>query len=124
MVYHIIATPTTPKLWTSVDLDDKTNIANAISQMNACIVATSSWLSAAKLKLNSEKTELLLTRPKSRQKPVLDIQLYVGYAVITPSEYIRNLGVHFNSNMSFTEHVNKLCKSAYCMASEKYSQCV
>jgi hypothetical protein len=66
-----------------------------------------------KLKLNVEKTELLVIRSKYRTKPVPDIKISVGNAVIKPTSKIRNLGVIFDEKLTFDNQVSTVRQSAY-----------
>ena len=64
-----------------------------------------------KLKLNAEKTELLVIRSKLN-KPVPDISVSFDGSRITPSHWIRNLSVTFDETLSFTDHISAVCQSA------------
>ena len=51
------------------------------------------------LKLNEDKTELLLVHSKYRQMPHL-LLLVVGNEMIMPTECARNIGVMFDHNLT------------------------
>lgn len=69
-------------------------------------------MSANKLKLNAEKTEVLTVTPK--HKPALPpITLQVGDASVTSTSKVRDLGVIFDGTMSMEEHVSSVVRSAY-----------
>ena len=63
------------------------------------------------LKLNEEKTELLIILPRSAHGRTFPIA--VGDAIVQPSECARNLGVIFDHAMSLQQHVDSLCRSAF-----------
>ena len=63
-----------------------------------------------KLKLNDDKTELIVFSSKFHPRPCLS---NVGSECIEHSNTVRNLGVLFDQTLSFGEHVNKLCKSSH-----------
>ena len=65
-----------------------------------------------KLKLNQDKTELLVISSKYRPRPPLDY-IRVGEEVIKSSKQARNLGVGFDQYLDFKEHVKLTCKSAF-----------
>ena len=65
-----------------------------------------------KLKLNQDKTELLVISSKYRPRPPLDY-IQVGDEVIKSSKQARNLGVGFDQYLDFKEHVKIACKSAF-----------
>ena len=67
-----------------------------------------------KLKLNSDKTEIILvgTRPQL-DKRRFD-QLKVGdIEVPVATTAVRNLGAWFDCNLSMSTHTNKTCQSVY-----------
>ena len=65
-----------------------------------------------KLKLNQDKTELLVISSKYRPRPPLDY-IRVGEEVVQSSKQARNLGVGFDQCLDFKEHVKITCKSAF-----------
>ena len=72
------------------------------------------WMAANKLKLNDDKTEVLLVKTKQRKIPDTAPQnLRIGNANISFSKSARNLGVTITSDLSMDDHVNSICRSAY-----------
>ena len=65
------------------------------------------------LKLNDDKTEILVvsTRPQLHKMEFPSIS--VGHACVKPATEVRNLGVVFDSKMNMEAHVNSVCKSCY-----------
>ena len=65
------------------------------------------------LRINDNKTEFIILGSKNSLQKVDDGQLvlHVGDKVIKPVTKVRNLGVIFNNNMSFVEHVSSISKS-------------
>ena len=68
-------------------------------------------MSAKFLKLNSDKTEVLIcgTWQQLQKCPVTSIK--AGTTVNIQNELVRNLGVLFDSNMTMLDHVNSVVKS-------------
>ena len=58
-----------------------------------------------RLKLNQDKTELLLISSRYRQSLALSY-LQVGEEKICPSESVRNLRVHYDEHARMHVHVN------------------
>ena len=54
------------------------------------------------LKLNDDKTELLLVHSKHRQMPPL-LPVIVGNEMIMPSKCARNIGVMFDHNLTMDQ---------------------
>ena len=77
-----------------------------------CVKDIGGWMLCNKLKLNQDKTELLVVSSKYRPRPPLDY-IRIGEEVIKSSKQARNLGVGFDRCLDFKEHVKITCKSAF-----------
>ena len=64
------------------------------------------------LRLNNDKTELLVLHAKHHFKSPLD-SIIVGDATVEPTSSARNIGAVFDNTMSFEEHVIELCITAF-----------
>ena len=98
------------QLYVSFDPRDPEDMARALNKISCCIADIKSCLSANYLKLNDSKTEFFVAASNHSLK-LLDTQntqLTIGDSTINLSSVIRNLGCHFDSNMSLTAHVNVL----------------
>ncbi len=62
---------------------------------------------------NSEKTEVLIIGPKNHTSNNLEHCLTLDGCSIDSSSSVRNLGVLFDSNLSFDSHVSSICKTAF-----------
>ena len=65
------------------------------------------------LKLNSDKTEVMLVASKNDIKLLDKVSVNVENINITSISEIRSLGVILDSTMSMEKHVNSITKSAY-----------
>ncbi|XP_072041126.1 uncharacterized protein [Amphiura filiformis] len=86
------------------------DIIKTLNKISCCIADIKYCLTANYLKLNDSKTEFFIAASNHNLK-LLDtqnIQLTIGDSTINLSSVIRNLGCHFDSNMSLTAHVNIL----------------
>ena len=63
-------------------------------------------MAANKRKLNTDKTELLVTGSQFRNPPHLG-KAKVGSDSIVPSESARNIGVIFDRKMDYKEHITQ-----------------
>ena len=79
------------------------------SKLEACVRHIDSWMVLNTLKLNRDKTQLLLISSRSRQSLAL-IHLQVGEEKICPSESVPNLGVHFDQDACTCE---KVCQASF-----------
>ena len=64
------------------------------------------------LKLNEEKTELLLLSSRYRPSPSLEF-VCVGGETIHPSSSVRNLGVILDRSADIEDHIKKICKTCH-----------
>ncbi len=78
-----------------------------------CIVDIKNWMTSNFLLLNSEKTEVLIIGPKTPTSNNLEHCLTLDGCSVNSSSSVRNLGVLFNSNLSFDSHVSSICKTAF-----------
>ena len=84
---------------------------NNLSHMEETVDQVRQWMASYSLKMNDDKTEVMLITPKhiSLQCPNLSI----GQHSVTPSSCVRNLGVHMDSHSTMEHHVNTVCRAAY-----------
>ena len=84
-----------------------------VSNLENSIDAVGKWMSCNRLKLNGEKTELLISGTKhflSLAKP--HPSLSIDGTHISPSSCVKDLGVFFDSTLSMHDHITFKCKSA------------
>ncbi len=72
-----------------------------------------SWVSPNFLKLNTDKTEVLLIGTKSNLSKSNSFSLSVDNSIISSSTQVKRLGVVLNSTLSFEKHVNNITRSVY-----------
>ena len=83
-----------------------------LSHLLSCVKDIDWWMTNNMLKLNQEKTELIVISSKFRPKPAISY-VSVGDEQILPKSSARNLGVIFDECCSMVEHVNKFCKTLH-----------
>ena len=85
---------------------------NSTTRVECCVRAIDEWMIRNYLKLNQDKTDLVVI--SSRFHPMPDIgHITVGSECIAPCDSVRNLGVQFDSVFSFEEHIKNICKSSF-----------
>ncbi|KAI2646674.1 hypothetical protein H4Q32_029396 [Labeo rohita] len=101
--YHCYADDT--QLYLSFLPDDPTVAA----RISSCLADISEWMKEHHLQLNLAKTELLIF-PAT---PTLqhDFTINLGTLTITPSSSARNLGVIFDDQLTFKDHIAKTARS-------------
>ena len=86
----------------------------AVCRVQGCVDDVKRWMTCNKLKLNDEKTEILLIHPKNKPlPPSAPSSISIGNSDITLSSSARNLGVTFTDTLSMDKHITNICRSAY-----------
>ena len=80
--------------------------------MEALICDISSWYAKNMLKLNDDKTEMLIIGSKYCQIPQIP-NFHVGSSVITPTSHVKNLGVIMDSNFTMEPRINNTMSAAF-----------
>ena len=75
------------------------------------------WLSKNFLKINPEKTEILLVGTPNNVEKSQNILRSIKFNDLTIpfSSSARNLGVLFDSNLSFSDHIHKIAKTSFAL---------
>ena len=82
------------------------------SKIEACVHDIDVWMLCNRLKLNQDKTEVLIFSSRYRPRPSLD-NLRIVDEIVACSPMARNIGVVFDNSLSMVSHVNAVCKSAF-----------
>ena len=93
--------------------DSSSCCLSVVSHIQGCLSDISSWMSLNKLKLNGDKTELLIIGSQFRPTLLFPPVALDDGSVILPSKYARNIGVTFDSILNFEHHITDICKSCY-----------
>ena len=72
----------------------------------------STWFSSVRLKLNTEKTELMFVSPRSTSVDAPSSVVVSGESVAV-STTIKTLGFIFDSNMLFEKQISSVCSSCF-----------
>ena len=90
------------------------NFSNIEERIIACLQEIKTWMQLNKLKLNSDKTEALLTQTRNNffTYTVEDIHLdQTNNEKITPSPVVKSLGVLFDEYLTFEKQVDMIVKT-------------
>ena len=109
--YHLYADDS--QLYLSFDVRDQLDFSETLHKMQCCVSRVKSWMLAHKLKLNDDKTEVLvLSSPHFRNSLIIpDFQ--VETTSVVPSSAVRNIGVIFDSSLSMKQQISSICKVAH-----------
>ena len=111
MTYHLYANDT--QLFQEFSLSDNTSPEIAVRKMERCVTNVRQWMKTNMLKLNDDKTEIFVIRPKSANQHLLPESVRIGNTNVTPNTQARHLGVTFDCNMSLERHVTNISRTAY-----------
>ena len=106
--HHMYADDT--QLYISFSAKDSTN---SLSHLSSTLDSAHSWLARNRLSLNPSKTEFMIVGSK-RQRSNLNLGTFSFSGSTVPcSSSVRNLGVIFDPDLSFEQHINSVCKSSF-----------
>ncbi len=84
----------------------------ALVQIETCVKEIDLWMVKNKLKLNGNKTELLVINARNRLGPAIE-HIKVSNSRIMPSTSARNIGVTLDQHMSMEKHITNICKNCF-----------
>ena len=79
---------------------NKSSMAASLQHLELCIDGIKSWMSQNILKLNEDKTEVIVFWIRKYLEGMPSISIRVGHCTITPTRSVRNLGAYFDSRMN------------------------
>ena len=85
------------------------------SRMTACISDIAAWMSSNRLQLNTAKTDVLWCTSARRQHQLPTTDFVLGPDTVTPSQSVRNLGIHLDADLSMQTHVSKTVSACFCV---------
>ena len=65
------------------------------------------------LKLNQDKTELMVFAPKHRVKDISDVTISFGGSIIHDAPFVKNLGAYFDRTLCMEKQCNAVTRSCY-----------
>ncbi len=104
--FHCYADDT--QLYTSTRTDE----TSKLSKLTECVKNVKDWMTNNFLLFNSDKTEILLIRPKNSTQNILDYNLQLNGCPATSST-VKNMAVILDSNLSFENHISHVTKTAF-----------
>ena len=108
--HHLYADDT--QLFTSFSASDS---SSGLSALESTISSVSSWMSSNFLALNPTKTEFLLIGNRSQLSKANNIILSMPNNIsVRPVSSARNLGIIFDSELSFSKQISSLSRSCFC----------
>ena len=92
----------------------QSNSQESVSTLSGCLSDILLWMESSKLKLNPDKTYLIISGTKQQRDRVINHFLVKLLGSDTfSSDTVRNLGVVFDSDFNFRQHISQVCKSCF-----------
>ena len=108
--FHLYADDT--QLYVTFKSNNPDDLIVAKSKIEECVRELDEWLTMNKLKLNSDKTEILVFSARHLPSPSLSY-INVCDDVIGLSTKARNIGIIMDSNVTMESQVSTICKSGF-----------
>ena len=109
--HHFYADDT--QLYISFKSKDDVAQTEALSRIESCLKDIESWMHHNMLKLNADKTKVMLFYSRHNAKSMDTISVTVGNTLIASTSHVKNLGVMFDSTMTMEKQVNNVSRSCY-----------
>jgi len=86
---------------------DPSKARAAGAKLDHCLADTRDWMATNFLELYDDKTELVLISHPKRLAKIHGFELAIGSIKVKPSPCAQNLGLYFDSSLSFKPFVQK-----------------
>ena len=86
---------------------------DALTRIESCLKDIESWMHRNMLKLNANKTDIMLFSPSHNFKIIDIISVNIDNYFIASTSYVRYLGVMFDSHVDTGQQLNVVCRSGY-----------
>ena len=106
--FHLYADDT--QLYISFSSSDS---SSALASLSHALDSVYSWLTLNRLSVNPNKTEYLLIGTQQQRSKITDASLSFHGTALVPVSSARNLGVVFESDLSFDQHISNVCRSSF-----------
>lgn len=106
--YHLYADDT--QLYISFSSSDSNN---ALDLLSIYLDRIHSWFTSNRLSVNPSKTEYLLIGTSQQRNKIVSSSVNFSGNLLTPSNNVRSLGVIFDKDLSFQNHISKICSTSF-----------
>ena len=87
------------------------NLRDGLARIQLCVSEMREWMHQNMLKLNDDKTELIVFTSKYKQDLYNDLIITIGDTVVDCSSQVKDLGVIFDRVLSLRQHVSYTSKT-------------
>ena len=89
------------------------NWKNISRRLETCLSDICVWMSSNMLKLNQDKTELIVFAPKHLVKEFSECCLSFDETIVTNASFVKNLGIFFDKILSMQKQASGITKSCF-----------
>ncbi len=101
------------QLYISFKPSNQIEKCEALNSVERCLSEIVSWMNNNMLKINEDKTEVIIFSSKNNEQQVESLSITIGDETILPSKCVRNLGAFLDSKVNMDQHIIAVCKSGY-----------
>ena len=91
----------------------KTDLHSTIARLEVTLDALSAWFSANGLKVNAEKTQLMVFGSRQNLRGLPDIGVTFRDSTLRPCDKVKNLGEIFDPSLTWDDHVTTLTRKCF-----------
>ena len=84
-----------------------------VNDVKNCVEQVTTWSYIQFLKINPDKTEMILFHPKSMQHQIIIKGTIIGEECIRYSKEVKNVGVWLDQHLDMNKHVNSIVSHCY-----------
>ena len=88
-------------------------LPDLINRFEHCIAEVKAWMKVNNLKLNDEKTEVILLGNSNITKYVPSPSQHINNISLEATDKVKNLGVTIDKNLYLSFFISSLCKNSY-----------
>ena len=96
-------------------------VALALTRVQACFTELQCWMNSNKLVLNASKTEIIIFGSQHQLTKITVTSIALGEVNVPISNSVRNLGVIFDSQLTFEQHSRQLSSSCFFQLRQLWS---
>jgi hypothetical protein len=85
----------------------------SLLRLSSTLDQVHSWFSTNRLFVFPSKTEYLLIGTPQQRSKVTNSSVYFQNLTLCPSDAVRNLGVIFDTNLNFKNHISSICRLSF-----------
>ena len=90
----------------------QSNVLGSVSTLGGCLTDILLWMESSKLKLNPDKTDLIIIGTKQQTiRVIVHFPVKLLGSDIIPPDTVCNQDVVIGSDFNFSKHMSQVCKS-------------